>query len=351
MKNRFYSRFGVYAIITAGLCAPIASVAQTPVSTSVHMSGSCFNCDLSDRDLSRLTMRGSNFSHSDFNHSNLSGSKIYQTNLSETNFNKAFLMKVVGVEVNFAKADLQDATLTEASLASSTFFKANLKRADLTRGTFSQSDFSRANLKSADAPNANFTGARFVGAILKHTNFINANFTNADLTNAKFGDADLSGAIFSGANLSGADLSEVKTLSQGQISGSCGDQKTELPEPHVIPYCKDPNQLTPESKQDGRSNTGQKKYYAVRAPRGQTIVMDQNEFEAFMADIEKTMNELPSNSKERNRWSKRRSMMLQEQPASSMRSKPGSVSSSPSPRPTPPPPPAQLSQKDLSDKR
>jgi uncharacterized protein YjbI with pentapeptide repeats len=214
-----------------------SALAQTPVSTSVQMSGSCSKCDLSHRDMERMSLQGSNFSGSNFSHSNLSGGKFYKSNLAGATFNKAYMMRIEGDGVILHKSNLRDATLSEATLTNSNISHADLRRADLTEGNFEGSSFERSILKATDAMDANFKGANFHGAYLTHGNFTDADFSNAKLTNTIFGQAILEDCEFEGANLSGANLSEVIGLNQGQLDQACGNEKTILPEGLSIKSC------------------------------------------------------------------------------------------------------------------
>lgn len=212
--------------------------AQTPVSTSVQMSGSCSKCDLSHRDMERASLQGSNFSGSNFSHSNLSGSKFYKSNLAEASFNKAYMMRIKGDDVILHKSNLRDATLSEATLTNSNLSHADLRRADLTEGNFEGSSFQGSILKATDAMDANFKGTNFHGAYLTHGNFTDADFSHSILTNTVFGDAILDDSIFLDANLSGANLFDVNGLRQEQLDQACGNEKTVLPEGLSIRTCE-----------------------------------------------------------------------------------------------------------------
>lgn len=206
-----------------------SALAQTPVSTSVQMSGSCSKCDLSHRDMERMSLQGSNFSGSNFSHSNLSGGKFYKSNLAGASFNKAYMMRIEGDGVILHKSNLRDATLSEATLTNSNLSHADLRRADLTDGNFEGSSFEGSILKATDAMEANFKGTNFHGAYLTHGNFTDADFSHAILTNTVFGAAILEDTNFTDANLSGANLFDVNGLQQEQLDQACGNEKTILP--------------------------------------------------------------------------------------------------------------------------
>ncbi|NNC36902.1 MAG: pentapeptide repeat-containing protein [Hyphomonadaceae bacterium] len=220
----------------------VSALAQTPVSTSVQMSGSCPKCDLSHRDMERMSLQGSNFSGSNFSHSNLSGGKFYQSNLAGASFSKAYMMRIEGDGVILHKSNLRDATLSEATLTNSDISYADLRRSDLRNGNFHGSSFQGSILKASDAMEANFQGVNFRGAYLTHGNFTNANFSDANLSKAVFGNAILTECNFKNANLSGADMINVTGLKQSQLDQACGDESTVLPEGYSITNCPSANQ-------------------------------------------------------------------------------------------------------------
>ncbi len=210
---------------------------STPVSTSVHVSGSCSKCDMSRRVIRGLSLQGANFSGSDFSHSNLSGAKLNRSKLNNTSFHKAYLMRVSGIAVNLNNAELRGATLSEASLIASNFTQADLRKADLTGSDFSRSDFSRAKLISTDAMGAVFAGAIFYKSNLGRSDFTGADFSGAQFIATKFGDANVENAVFSGANLSGASMYKITGLSQSQLDVACGSGDTHLPAGYTLKTC------------------------------------------------------------------------------------------------------------------
>ncbi|MGB0906538.1 MAG: pentapeptide repeat-containing protein [Maricaulaceae bacterium] len=231
------ARFALLTGITA-LVFSSASAGQIRVDARMHTtSGSCSNCDLSDRTMTGMTLRDSNFSGSKFNRSNLSGGNFDRTDLSNAQFTKAFLARVEGDTVNMAEANLLGATLIEAKLNESILSKTDLRRSDLTRSSFTNSDFTDANLSGAIGVEVNFTGSRFENARFDHMNLQNAKLDEAVLIGVKFGDAILHGATMKGAIFTGADLSSVRGLKQSQLDVACGDTDTHLPIGLSVPYC------------------------------------------------------------------------------------------------------------------
>jgi len=226
-----------------------AQTASTPVSTSVHISGSCSKCDLSRRVMPGLSLQGANFAGSDFSHSNLSGAKLNRSRLNNTSFHKAYLMRVSGVNVNLKNAELRGTTLSEASLTASDFTQADLRKADLTGSDFTRSDFSRAKLISTDAMGAIFVGANFYKSNLGRSDFTHADFSNAQFISTKFGDANVENANFTGANLSGASMHKIMGLTQSQLDKACGSNDTHLPAGFTLKTCPQNVNLDAEARQ------------------------------------------------------------------------------------------------------
>lgn len=214
--------------------------AQVKVDARLHTySGSCSNCDLSNKTMTRMKLENSDLSGSLFNRSNLSGANFDNSNLSTTSFRRAYLVGVSGKKVNLEKSTMPDSTLIEAKLTDSNLRFANLTRADLSRGTFNDNIFNDSILTSVSAEGADFTNSHFVNVRAEHINLQDANLTGTVLKDTRFGNALFEGAVLNNADLSGADLREVSGLTQAQLDTACGNYKTRLPTSMSIAYCKD----------------------------------------------------------------------------------------------------------------
>jgi uncharacterized protein YjbI with pentapeptide repeats len=303
-----FKRFGFFLGAVGLLWAPTA-LAQTPVNSSVQISGSCSKCDLSHRIMPRVSLQGSNFSGSDFSHSNVAGGKFYKSNLEGASFNKAYMMRVKGKGVNLRKAILRDATLTEATLIDSDISFADLRRADLTGANFTGSSFEGSILKSTDAMEANFEAVNFTGARLSHGNFEDASFKDADLTGVTFGDAILENCDFSGATMEGAHLYEATGLTQKQLKGACGDEATILPEGLRIRQCPEeraPRMLADNVREDISVTIAPAPHSPVAPPRmpyilkskvyAQELEMEMSALDHAAAEIQAAMRDLPMGS-------------------------------------------------------
>jgi uncharacterized protein YjbI with pentapeptide repeats len=284
--------------------------AQTPVNTSVQISGSCSKCDLSHKHMERMSLQGSNFAGSDFSHSNLSGGKFYKSNLAGASFNKAYMMRVEGDGVILHKSILRDATLTEATLTNSDLSLADLKRADLVRANFQGSSFKSAFLKAADAMEANFQAADMTGAKLTHGNFTNAKFTGAILKNVDFGDAIVEQCDFTGADLSGANLYSATGLTEYQLIGACGDERTILPEGMTLSVCPESESraVMADAMQESsfagapsapKPPAAKVPFYLKSSSQNLDIVKEVSDIDMIIADIDSAMRDLPFNSPSR----------------------------------------------------
>jgi len=117
--------------------------------------------------------------------------------------------------------------------------RCNLFQADFGNLELKGRDFAGARLRQADLSAAVMNHTSFAGADLRDVNaygavFSSANFAGANLTNATFVGTYLQGANFrgarlTGANFSGAEMDHAVGLTNGQLSGACGDQATTLP--------------------------------------------------------------------------------------------------------------------------
>lgn len=233
------------------LVAPAAS-AQIRVDARIHASsGSCAQCDLSNKRMNGMKLKDANFAGSLFNNSNLSGGQFDGSNLRGAHFRKALLYRVEGENVMMEKAVLEDATLTEAKVSKSVLKSSNFRRADLSRGEFKENDFTHSSLISVKAPHANFARSDFSHAKLDHMNLDQAILDEATFNNATFGYAVMSETSLKGADLSDARMGNVQGLKQAQLDDACGNMNTELPMGLSVPYCEDSNSHMADTHEHG----------------------------------------------------------------------------------------------------
>jgi len=219
------------------------AAAQIKVDARLHtFSGSCSNCDLSNKTMTRMKLQNADMSGSVFNRSNLSGGLFDKCDLSKSHFRKSYLVGVKGSEVNMEGSVFHDATLIEADLSQSNLKKADLRRADMTRGIFTGSKFIEANLTSATAEKANFSQAVFNRATADHINLNGANLTDAIIHHASFGNASFTDTKLTNTDLTGSDLHAVTGLTQAQLDSACGSHLTRLPAGLSVAHC-DPTAL------------------------------------------------------------------------------------------------------------
>lgn len=217
----------------------VPAQAQIRVDARIHSSsGSCSQCDLSNKRMNGVKLKNANFSGSSFNNSNLSGGNFDGSNLTGTHFRKALMYRIEGNNVNLNGANLADATLTEANLGKSVFIGTDFKRADLTRGKFEGGDFRQTSFERAIATDVNFENTNFEDAKLDHINLNKANLKGAKFNKATFGNAILLEASLDGANLSDANMAQVQGLKQAQLDTACGNANTRLPFGLSVPYCE-----------------------------------------------------------------------------------------------------------------
>lgn len=108
--------------------------------------------------------------------------------------------------------------------------RLNLSRSHLARGDFlglhfENADFTGSCLERAWLPEAHMQNAR-----LNDVHLEGAVLAFANIEEAQFARAHLHGAVFDGANARGTALGEVNALTQEQIDGLVGDDKTIIPE-------------------------------------------------------------------------------------------------------------------------
>jgi len=185
--------------------------AQIKVDARLHTySGSCSNCDLSNKDMTRMKLQNSDLSGSIFNRSNLSGGNFDNSNLSATHF----------------------------------------------KGEFHESIFNDSNLVSVSAEDADFSNSHFVNARADHINLEGANLTGTIFKDTKFGNALFERAVLKDADISGADLRDVTGLTQAQLDTACGNYKTRLPTGLSVAYCKHELDTFSKHAEDHRRGRG-----------------------------------------------------------------------------------------------
>lgn len=87
MIRDFTAKSVLWALAIAALSVP--AHAQIKVGTGIHSySGSCSQCDLSNKRMNGMTLKNANFAGSSFNNSNLSGGNLDGSNLTDAHFRK-----------------------------------------------------------------------------------------------------------------------------------------------------------------------------------------------------------------------------------------------------------------------
>ena len=129
-----------------------------------------------------------------------------------------------------------------AACAQCDLFQADLSYQNLAERNFSGSRLRQSELQIVIADRARFHGANLSLANLFGGRFSSADFTDANLSGAVmvggyFGGAQFHGANLTGANFSGAELAGALGLTQPQLSGACGDDRTTLPRGLTAPRC------------------------------------------------------------------------------------------------------------------
>ncbi len=178
----------------------------------------------------------------------LVGADLSHLNLSQLNLSE---VTIVGSDLNHA--NLCDTNLTDAIIKNTSLIGANLSRAKLTGVNRSQQerlgvrykaggnheynaplDLTDCNLCSAQINNSNLANSTMFNTQLNNTSLANANLSNARIKNSSLINANLKNATldsthvrnvdFSGANFTGADLTNSH-LSQIKLQDTIGTQE------------------------------------------------------------------------------------------------------------------------------
>jgi uncharacterized protein YjbI with pentapeptide repeats/uncharacterized RDD family membrane protein YckC len=206
--------------------------------------------NLTDANLSRVLMIGTDLRRATLNRANLSNARLVGAKLGSAQLVGADLRGAVLENASLTGADLGEAKLNEANLYAASLSRViaigtQLSFANLTKTNWQGSDLSGAYLDRANLTNANLSATRLTGAILRSAQMNNVNLRNADLSLADLRGANLTGADFQGAILApskqdpadqfvqtpamgaqsavvqGVDFTQVKNLDPKQLAYIC----------------------------------------------------------------------------------------------------------------------------------
>jgi uncharacterized protein YjbI with pentapeptide repeats/uncharacterized RDD family membrane protein YckC len=206
--------------------------------------------NLTDANLSRVLMIGTDLRRATLNRANLSNARLVGAKLGSAQLVGADLRGAVLENASLTGADLGEAKLNEANLYAASLSRViaigtQLSFANLTKTNWQGSDLSGAYLDRANLTNANLSATRLTGAILRSAQMNGVNLRNADLSLADLRGANLTGADFQGAILApskqdpadqfvqtpamgaqsavvqGVDFTQVKNLDPKQLAYIC----------------------------------------------------------------------------------------------------------------------------------
>lgn len=162
--------------------------------------------NLTDANLSRVLMIGTDLRRATLNRANLSNARLVGAKLGSAQLVGADLRGAVLENASLTGADLGEAKLNEANLYAASLSRViaigtQLSFANLIKTNWQGSDLSGAYLDRANLSDANLSATRLTGAILRSAQMNSVNLRNADLSLADLRGANLTGADFQGAIL------------------------------------------------------------------------------------------------------------------------------------------------------
>ena len=183
--------------------------------------GSFAKSDLSEIDLSGLTM-----SHLDFTDADLTGCNLEETDLSSADLTGATLRKA-----NLTGANLSSATLVACDLSQAILCKTQLQDANLDRATLRKANLQNGMLERVSANFADFVEADLTNALLRSGSFKRTDFSSTVLRAADFSNAVMSEALVEeargpGVNMQGADLTALHAGNAPDFTGGNFQQVT-----------------------------------------------------------------------------------------------------------------------------
>jgi uncharacterized protein YjbI with pentapeptide repeats/uncharacterized RDD family membrane protein YckC len=206
--------------------------------------------NLTDANLSRVLMIGTDLRRATLNRANLSNARLVGAKLGSAQLVGADLRGAVLENASLTGADLGEAKLNEANLYAASLSRViaigtQLSFANLTKTNWQGADLSGAYLDRANLSDANLSATRLTGAILRSAQMEKVNLRNADLSLADLRGANLTGADFQGTILApskqdpadqfvqtpemgaqsavvqGVDFTQVKNLDPKQLAYIC----------------------------------------------------------------------------------------------------------------------------------
>lgn len=134
-------------------------------------------------------------------------------------------------------ADLSHKRLRGVNLSGAYLIGANLETADMRDANLSGAWLNGANLQHANLTGSSLHGAHLIDADLTDANLGKVDLRNSMMARAKLAKASLHEADLSGVKMQGTNLRGARNLKQDQLSTSCGDANTLLPQGVSIRHC------------------------------------------------------------------------------------------------------------------
>ncbi len=167
-----------------------------------NISPELYKCDLSNRDLTRMTLNNVGFvsvnlTSSDFSNSNLDDSLFHECDISNSKFIRSSCkrIKFFNSTINFSDLSYSDFELSE-------FISCNSKKS-----IFKNVSFHKADLSGCDFSESDFTDSIFILANLRGTNLIKSRFSKCRFHQAQLNGAGLTCCSFNKSELSNTNLS------------------------------------------------------------------------------------------------------------------------------------------------
>jgi uncharacterized protein YjbI with pentapeptide repeats len=180
---------------------------------STYIKGVVYDSlDLSNIDLSNLTLDGSIFKNCDLTNTNFSNSSLVGGNFenvyadsalfSNSNLESSIFDNVSMASSDFSCSKISDSIFKNVNLYESNFDKSVLSNTHLISCDISKSKLHEISGLGLVADNVNFTESSFIGTNLTGGRFRKSIFFKADLSNCNLSDCNFSKADFSGADVS-----------------------------------------------------------------------------------------------------------------------------------------------------
>ncbi len=188
---------------------------------TIGQCGDLTNTNLSGINLSKVDLRGSNFTNAKLEKTIFTGSDLTDINFSEAELIGAQLHKVILNRTKFKDAVLDRANLTEITANETDFTNASFHSASIGSITCTACNFKRADFIQTELLYSSFTKSNFDEVNFRRTTLSENEFSNSSALKSFFFDSTLERITFKNVSLAQSSFSNSRIKATNFISADC----------------------------------------------------------------------------------------------------------------------------------